>query len=280
MGASNIIKLSSPATHEYWEVPILFEDEHLLALDKPAGLLTSPDRQDLKRPSLIQLLHGCIERGVPWVSQRSLSYLMHAHRLDFEASGVLILAKDKPTLLNLVAQFASEKPNQIFAALVRGVAAPEQSEFKTEAKLAPNPLQMGLVRIDPKEGKRARTEFTVRERFQGYMLMECRPLTSRPHQLRAHLKHVGFKLVGDEFYGGPPLLLSTLKSDFHLKFGHTERPLIGRVALHAEQVTISHPVTGAETKLSSPWPKDFAVSVKYLRRYAPGTGSPDRNMAD
>lgn len=247
---------------------MLFEDEHLLALDKPAGLLTSPDRQDAKLPSLIQLLQQGIERGVPWVKDRNLTYLMHTHRLEAETSGVLLFAKDKPTLLSLATQFGSEKPNRIFVALVRGVAALEQSEFRTDAKIAPNRLQMGLMRVDTRNGKRSKTEFTVRERFDGYMLMECRPLTARNHQLRLHLKHVGFKLVADQFYGGPPLLLSSLKDEYRLKRGRTERPLIGRTAIHAEQVVITHPVTGAELKISAPWPKDFEVSVKYLRRYA------------
>src|SRR5882724_4883703 len=93
---SEVIKLSSPATREFWEMPVLFEDEHLLALDKPAGLLTSPDRYDPARPNLMKLLHAGIERGAPWAKQRGLSYLMNAHRLDFETSGIILLAMSKP----------------------------------------------------------------------------------------------------------------------------------------------------------------------------------------
>ena len=270
---SDIIKLSSPDTHEYWEVPILFEDEHLLAIDKPAGLLVSPDHLDPQRPSLMELLHHDIKRGAPWAKKRNLTYLMNAQRLDFETSGVLLLVKSKPDLVTLATEFGTEKPTKIYVALVRGVAAMEQSEFQTDGKLAPHPLQMGIMRIDPKEGKRSRTEFTVRERFSGYMLMECRPCTVRTHQVRVHLKHVGFKVVADEIYGGPPLMLSSLKPQYRLKFGQTERALIARVALHAEQLTVAHPVTGAEIKITAPWPRDFAVAVKYLRRYAAGSGS-------
>ena len=266
---SNVVKISSPATSEYWEVPVLFEDETILVLDKPPGLLVSPDRYDLSRPDMMTLLHRDIERGAAWTKGRGFTYLMNAHRLDFEASGVLVLAKSKAVLVELATQFGAEKATRIYVALVRGVAALEQTEFKTEAKLAPHPLQMGVVRVDTERGKRSRTEFTVRERFAGYMLMECRPLTERRHQVRVHLKHVGFKLVGDEIYGGPGLLLSTLKSNFRLKPAHIERPLIGRAALHVEQVMLTHPVTGAELKITSSWAKDLAVSVKYLRRYAP-----------
>jgi 23S rRNA-/tRNA-specific pseudouridylate synthase len=95
---SAVIKLSSPATREYWEVPVLFEDESLLALDKPAGLLTSPDRYDPLRPNLMKLLHAGIAAHKPWAREWNLSYLSNAHRLDFETSGVILLAKSKPVL--------------------------------------------------------------------------------------------------------------------------------------------------------------------------------------
>src|SRR5579862_9582010 len=96
---SEVIKLSSPATREFWEIPVLFEDDHLLALDKPSGLLTSPDRYDAQRPNLMKLLHEGITLSKPWAAQRKLTYLMNAHRLDFETSGVILLAKTKPVLV-------------------------------------------------------------------------------------------------------------------------------------------------------------------------------------
>jgi RluA family pseudouridine synthase len=262
------VKLSSPATGEFWEIPVLFEDDHLLVLNKPSQLLVSPDRCDPRRPSLMQLLHRDIERGAPWAAQRRLGYLMNAHRLDFETSGVILLAKNKPALVALAAQFAAEQPCRIYAALVRGSSGADT--FATDAKLAPHPLQMGVVRVDPKDGKRSRTEFAVRERFNGCLLLECRPCPDRPHQIRVHLKHLRLPLVGDDVYGGRPLLLSTLKSGYHLKQGQVERPLIARPALHMEQAAVEHPATGAKMTLAAPWAKDLTVSIKYLRRYAAG----------
>jgi RluA family pseudouridine synthase len=263
---NQIIKLSSPATEEFWKIPILFEDAHLLALDKPAGLLVSPDRYDPARPNLMKLLHRDLERGAAWAAERGLSYLMNAHRLDFATSGVLLLAKDKPTLVALAEQFGAEKPLKIYAALVRG--ASKESSFECDAALAPHPLRPAYMRVDPRNGKQARTEFTVREAFDGYMLLECRPLTGRTHQIRVHLKHLRLPLVGDEIYGGPPLWLSTLKTQYRLKPGQTERPLIARVALHAEQLTIRRPSAEESVRIEAPWPKDLVVGVKYLRRYA------------
>jgi RluA family pseudouridine synthase len=270
------IKLSSPATREFREIPILFEDECLLALDKPSHLLTSPDRFDPERPNLMNLLHRGIERGAAWARERRLTYLANVHRLDFETSGVILLAKDKPTLVALANQFGTEKPSKTYLALAHG--APTGDAFEVNAKLAPHPAKIGQVRVDAKHGKKSRTQFDVLERFSGYTLLKCRPLIDRTHQIRVHLRHAGLPIAGDSLYGGRPLLLSSLKREYRLKGDKTERPLMNRVALHAEQLSIVHPATGGTVTITAPWPKDLRVTVKYLRRYANGaraeTGMP------
>ena len=260
------IKLSSPAAHKFWEIPVLFEDEYLLALDKPGGLLTSPDRYDPQRPNLMKLLHAAIAGGKPWARERGLNYLMNAHRLDFETSGVILLAKTKPALVALANLFGSEKPLKQYAALVQGT--PPEEKFEVDAALSPHPVQTGLMRVDPKNGKRSRTAFEVLEKFSRWTLLRCAPFTGRTHQIRVHLRHAGLPIVGDELYGGKPLWLSRLKPNYRLKPGHEERPLISRVALHAEQLTLPHPVTGQTLVITAPWPKDLKVAVKYLRQFA------------
>jgi RluA family pseudouridine synthase len=214
----------------------------------------------------MKLLHAGIERGTPWATQRNLSYLMNAHRLDFETSGVILLAKTKPVLVTLANLFGSEKPAKTYVALVQG-NSPDPA-FEVKAKLAPHPVKTGIVRVDEKNGKRSRTEFEVIESFKGFALMKCRPWTGRTHQIRVHLRHRGLPIVGDPTYGGKPLLLSRLKPDYRLKPNQTERPLMSRVALHAAELKLAHPITGKETVISAPWPKDLTVAVKYLRRYA------------
>lgn len=245
---------------------MLFEDEHLLALDKPVGLLTSPDRLDPNRPSLMRLLHEGITAQKPWAAERKLGYLSNALRLAAETSGVLMLAKSKPVLAALADLFGTEKSSRNYVALVRG--EPLSAHFEVEAKLAPHPTLAGLMRVDPKGGKKAKTVFEVTERFNGYALLDCRALTDRMNQIRAHLRHAGMPIVGDESYGGKPLWLSRLKRDFRLKPGREERPLISRVALHAERLTLPHPVTGETLVIKSEWPKDLRVAVKYLRQFA------------
>ena len=262
------IKLSSPATREFWEIPVLFEDEHLLALDKPARLLTSPDALDLARPSLAKLLHSAIAAKKPWAVERDLEYLSNANDLDFDVTGVLLLAKNKPAFIALANLFSSEKAQLKYLALVRGELL--EQEFEVDAKLAPHPVKPDVMRVDRDNGKQARTRFTLLENFSqaGYALLRAEPLVERTHQVRVHASHVDLKIVGDETYGGKPLWLSRLKKDYRLKPGREERPLLGRVALHAEELTFPHPVTNKIVTIKSEWPKDLKVALKYLRQYS------------
>ena len=262
------IKLSSPATREFWEIPVLFEDEHLLALDKPARLLTSPDADNPGRPSLMKLLHAAIADKKPWAAERGLEYLNHANQPDFDASGVILLAKTKPAFIALANLFSAEKVRLKYLALVHG--EPLENQFEVNAKLSPHPVKPGVMRVDPQDGKQATTRFEVLENFprHGYALLKCEPVLEREHQVRVHASHVGLKIVGDELYGGKPLWLSRLKKDYRLKPGREERPLLGRVALHIEELTLPHPFTNETVTIKSEWPKDLKVALKYLRLYA------------
>jgi len=272
-----IIKLSSPATREFWEIPVVFEDAHVLALDKPADLLTSPDRNDPARPDLTGLLHAAIAAGKPWAAERGLTYLNPAHRLDAETSGVILFAKSQPVLAALADQFGTDQPQAKYVTLARGV--PRAAQFEVDAKIAPDPIMPGLMRVDSRQGKRSKTLVSVMETFRDYAWLACRPVTNRTHQIRVHLRHTGLPIVGDTLYGGKPLLLSRLKQDYRLKPGRTERPLLARVALHAEELAFVHPISGETVTLTAPLPKDLRVALKYLR--APGGATPGhRDVSD
>ncbi|HET7624189.1 MAG TPA: RluA family pseudouridine synthase [Verrucomicrobiae bacterium] len=262
---SAAIKLSSPATREFWEIAVLFEDDSLLALDKPARLATSPERANPERPSLANLLHEAINAGKSWAKERGLNYLMNLYRLDAEASGVILFAKTKSVQTTLADLFGSEKPLKKYLALVRGVPADDQ--FEINQKIAPHPVVAGMMRVDSRNGKRSRTLVQTRERFSNYALLECRPATDRPHQIRVHLSHIGLPVVGDSLYGGRPLFLSRLKKNYQEKKDQPERPLMGRAALHAEQLEIPHPISGEPLHISAPWPKDLKAAVKYLGQF-------------
>lgn len=261
-----VIRLSAPSAGETWSVPVLFEDSRLFAVDKPAGLLTSPDRYDPERPNLMKLLHRDIERQADWAAKRGLQYLSNAHRLDFETSGVLLLAKDKPALVSLANQFGSAHPEKVYVALVQGV--PEEDSFEIDLKLKPDERAPGRMRW-ARDGKQSLTRFTVVKRFRGTALVECRPVTGRTHQIRVHLKAAGYPIYADDTYGdGKMLFLSSIKRAYRLKEGAEERPLTPSLALHAWKLTVTHPESGLPVTITAPWPKDLEVAYKYLRRYA------------
>ncbi|MBI5799499.1 MAG: RluA family pseudouridine synthase [Verrucomicrobia bacterium] len=266
MPVGTVIKLASPATQEHWDISIVHEDEHLLAVEKPARLAISPDQLDPQRPSLMRLLHDGIAQGATWAKQRGLAYLSNAHRLDFEATGVLLLAKTKPALVALANEFGANRQVINYVALTRGM--PPQPEFTVDAKIGPQTRQLGLMRIDIQGGKKSTTQFKVIEQFRGFTLLHCHPLTDRAHQIRVHLRSVGLHTVGDVDYAGSPLFLSQLKSSYQAKWSEPERPLMGRAALHAELLEIKHPATGEPVVIKAEWPKDLRVTLKYLRMFS------------
>jgi RluA family pseudouridine synthase len=264
------IKLSSPETHQFWEIAVLYSDAQLLALEKPAGLPVSPDPEDPGRPSLMPLLHDGIAAGKPWAREHGLTFLNNVQRLDTEISGVLLLARDKPTQLKLADWFGAARPGRRYIALVDG--QPQQDGFEIDARLEPHPARPGLVHVDAKHGKAARTQFEIVERFLGFSLLKCEAFVDRRHQVRVHLQHARFPVVGDRAYGGKLLLLSRLKPGYRPRLNQPERPLLSAPALHADQLDLPHPLTGQPLTIRSNWPKPLNVALKYLRRYSQPSG--------
>lgn len=263
---SNLIKLADRDRGVVWELPILYCDPQVLALSKPAGpdLNAHPDHPDI--PALLPLLHDAIASGKPWAVKLDLDFLSPAHRLEPQTSGVLLLARSQTVLVELTRQFGSLAVRQHYLALVRG--GPPETCFELNTRLSPHPDHPGQMRTDSKQGKRCRTQCEVLERFRGYSLLRCLPTSGRPGQIGAHLRHARFPLVADPYRGGSGLFLSQLKRDYELKKGQEERPLIGRAALHLEEIELEHPVGGEALRVTAPPVKDFAVGLKYLRKFA------------
>ena len=234
--------------------PVIFEDDVLLVFDKPSGLLVAPDRWDKTRLNLMAVVHAKLGDGIA-----------NVHRLDADTSGVLLCAKTKPALDFLSGQFQAKSVRKTYHALVVGAAASE--EFTVTLALQPDDNRPGLMRVAKKKGKPSTTIFTVRERFCGFSWLECRPQTGRTHQIRVHLAAMSLPILGDRFYGDDTqLLLSDLKRGY--KGRPQERPLLNRLALHASELVVAHPVTRDPVVLRAPLPHEFAVALKYLRRFA------------
>ncbi len=262
--------------------PIIFEDDSLMAFDKPSGLLVAPDRWDKQRENLMGLVHAKYGK-----------HIANVHRLDADTSGLLLCAKTKPALDYLSGQFQSKTVAKTYHAIVVVLAAEQAMKviapvrapegglpeaFTLELALGEDERQPGRMRVfKGRGGKACTTEFRVAENFGRYAFVECRPLTGRTHQLRVHLAAAGAPILNDPFYGDPTvvLLLSELKRRY--KGRAEEKPLITRLALHASGLTISHPVTREPFTLHSPLPHEFEVALKYLRKFSPrGAGGQGR----
>src|SRR5581483_5172961 len=208
--------------------PVIFEDDSLVAFDKPSGLLVAPDRWDKARENLMGLVHAHPRYG------RGVA---NVHRLDADTSGVLLCAKTKPALDVLSGQFQSKTVAKTYHAIVV-VLPPERAmkvippvrdalgrlpdAFTIDLALGEDERQPGRMRIfKGRGGKACTTEFATLERFAprqaaAYALVACRPLTGRTHQLRVHLAAAGAPIVHDPFYGDPDvtLKLSDLKRGY------------------------------------------------------------------
>lgn len=236
--------------------PILFEDATLLAFDKPAGLLVSPDRRDAERANLMDLVRARLSPD--W---------SNTHRLDREASGVLLCARGKPALREVCRLLESGGASKEYMALVQGSPADEQGVIRL--RLEPDPAWPGRTRVaHGRSGKPAETRYSVMERWRGYALLRLEPLTNRTHQMRIHLSASGWPIVADRFYGGKPLYLSWLKPKYKFKKNKPERPLMGRLALHAQRLSFTHPLAAAPVAIEAPLPKDFRVAIRYLQQWA------------
>ncbi|HEY9154780.1 MAG TPA: pseudouridine synthase [Opitutaceae bacterium] len=233
--------------------PIIFEDAVLLAFDKPSGLAVAPDPYDRKRPDLTAAVRA--QFGPE---------LANVHRLDAETSGIVLFAKTKPALDFLSGQFQSKTADKRHLALV--VGAPPEDTFVVDLKLAPDEHQRGRMHIGGRGSQPAVSHFQVLERFGAFTLLECRPLTGRLHQLRAHLAAKNLPVLNDEIYGNETkLLLSSLKRGY--KGRSDEQPLMDHLALHAGDLVIKHPETREPLTLHAELPNEFSVALKYLRKF-------------
>jgi RluA family pseudouridine synthase len=238
--------------------PIVYEDSELVAFDKPSGLLVAPDRWDHGKRNLAALVH-----------EQYSEECGNAHRLDRDTSGVVVFAKTLPALRALTEQFEAHTVEKKYVALV--APPPRVAAGEITHALSSDDRKPGTMKIDPR-GKPASTKYNVieqwPERAGRYALVELLPLTGRTHQLRVHLASLGSPIIGDKLYGGKPeLLLSELKRRSYREGKHSERPVLERLALHAEQIVLTHPTTGERLKIGAELPADFAQALETLRRY-------------
>ncbi len=257
------------------EIPILFEDEDLLVVDKPAGLAVEPERwargAATLAGALLALARARSSRARPeedgGAAAAPLELRLRAvHRLDKDTSGALVVAKHLESERWLRAAFEHDQVRKTYWALVEGEhPLGDGEELEIDLALGPDEKRSGRMRIDP-AGKPARTRIAVLQRFRGYTWLACKPLSGRTHQIRVHLSAVGFPLAVDPVYGRRgELRLSNLKTAYKPKRGRPERALITRLTLHAAALELSSPRVGP-LRVEAPLPRDLTQLLKQLAR--------------
>jgi RluA family pseudouridine synthase len=243
------------ARQQKWLVKILYEDEALLVLNKPAGLPVIPER--------FHLDWSCLQS----IANEQLgSRVFVVHRIDLETSGVVLFAKHAEAHRELCRQFAAHEVEKKYWALVQGEV--QNDEQTIDLPLSPHPKKPGVT-IVSKQGKPALTHCRVLERFRGYTWVELKPQSGRQHQIRVHLKAIGHPLLVDKLYANTEaLFLSALKSNYRKKEGEAEMPLIRRLTLHALALRVFHPANKEGITFTAEAPKDFSSTLKHLRKYA------------
>lgn len=225
---------------------VLWEDEALLAINKPAGLATLPDGYNPALPHVKSLLEPTY--GRLWI----------VHRLDKDTSGILLLARTAEAHRNLNTQFEQHQVSKCYHALVTG--SPDWDKYTVCLPLRPNGDRRHRTVVDARRGKTAITHLRVLERLGDYTLLEASPETGRTHQIRAHLAALGFSIAGDTLY-----TLRIALPGNRLSTTIKEETPFADLALHARTLEFVHPIRGERLRLEAPYPEAFDQGLRSLR---------------
>ena len=235
-------------------INIIYEDDDMLAIVKPSGILTIPDRYDYSLPSLSNIL------------KKRYGQIFVVHRLDRDTSGIMLFAKNAESHKSLNDQFAEQEIKKIYHAVVTGHIFDD--EINIDIPLGPDSTRKGLSRPTSR-GKESLSILHVLERFRNSTLVEIDLVTGRHHQLRVHVASIGHPLLVDPDYGKEEMfLLSSIKRRFNLKKHSEEKPIISRITMHAYSITFTHPVTKEVMTFSADYQKDFYALLEVLRKYS------------
>lgn len=233
------IQMLPVASFDEETLPVVYEDEHVVVINKPAGVLTHAKGALTEEFSVAEFVRPKMtepdETNRPGI----------VHRLDRATSGIIIAAKDNETKRLLQKQFQDRKAHKTYIAVVKGT--PKHPEAKIDLPIGRNPKAPSSFRVDAK-GKPAVTTYTTLASNGTYSVLELKPQTGRTHQLRVHLAYIGCPIVGDTLYGGG-------------------KSPIGRMCLHAKELEITIPLSQRKT-FEAPLPDDFAKFVEEIRHEA------------
>lgn len=237
------------------KIEILHADEHVLVVNKPANLLSVPDRYIADIPNVVHLMGAKFDGP-----------MMAVHRLDKPTSGCLILARSKEAHAELNRQFQEREVDKIYHAIVDG--QPPEGETEVDEPIANNPGKLGAMMVSNR-GKPSLTIFKMMEPLgHQFAYLGVQIFSGRTHQIRVHLAYAGYPLMVDPLYGKREAFkLSEIKGRrYNIGRDKEERPLLSRVPLHATKLAFDHPATGERLSFEAPLPKDMRATLNQLRK--------------
>jgi len=236
---------------------ILYEDQDIIILNKPADMIVHPARGNIR---------GTLVNALVFYAENLSSGLGPfrpgiVHRLDRDTTGVMVVTKNEMAQWKIAKQFELRQVKKTYLAIVHG--APDLTRDRISAPLGVHPKIRERYAIRPEIGKEAITFYELLEQFRGFSLLKLSPLTGRTHQIRVHLSYIKHPIVADTMYGGK-LVYRWQLADAEPA---PEDPVIDRVALHAYSLQFCHPRTGQSVRFEAPLPEDMQKLVNLLRTY-------------
>jgi len=229
---------------------IIFENEQFIAINKPAGMLSIPDRTQS-------------EQSLKDILKEKYGNIYTVHRLDKGTSGAIVFAKDEDTHKQLSALFEGRDVTKKYLGLVHGMVTPPTGSI--DAAIIEHPAKNGKM-VTHAKGKTSLTDYEVLENFKMFSWVQFQIHTGRTHQIRVHMQHIGNSIVCDDLYGDPtPVYLSAIKRNYKLsKNEESERPLLSRLGLHSWQLKFE--MNGEAYDFEAEIPKDLRATLQQLRK--------------
>ena len=233
------------------QLKIIFENDSFVAINKPAGTLSIPDREQS-------------EKSLKEILTEKYGNIFTVHRLDKDTSGLILFAKNEDSHKFLSRIFEERKIAKHYLGIVIG--SPANSSGLIDAALAEHPVHKGMMHVN-RNGKPSSTSYEVLDANKNYSLLSFQLHTGRTHQIRVHTKNIGHPLACDPLYGdGKPILLSSIKKKFKLsKHDEEERPMINRLALHSYKL-IFDDENGIHHEIIAEMPKEFRATMQQLKK--------------
>ncbi|MBS1628627.1 MAG: RluA family pseudouridine synthase [Bacteroidetes bacterium] len=245
---------------------IKYEDDAVIVVNKPAGLVVHPGCGNYR---------GTLVNGLAWYLQQhegpeaTLPRVGLVHRIDKDTSGLLLIAKTEQAMMKLAAQFKAHTVHRRYVALVWGDMEAEEGRIESHIGRHQRFRKIFAAYPDGEHGKEAITDYRVLERFGYVSLVELQLKTGRTHQIRVHMQSIGHPLFGDRTYGGDRIVKGTVFSKYK-QFVENTLALIPRQALHAKELGFVHPETGEKMCFKSELPEDIEAAIERWRSYTKG----------